>query len=214
MVPAPSVGAFCALTLFPDAPLGKAIFAASKVWLFAFPVFWLKFVEKEPVSLSPARRGGWGLGLASGLAIAALIVGGYRLLGGYLIDKRQFMDKMTAVGLARPLVYAGAAAYWILVNSVLEEYVWRWFCVRQCESLFSPRVAVAVSALCFTLHHVVALSAYMSLPANLLCSFGVFVGGLIWSAMYLRCRSVWPGYLSHALADLALFGVGAWIIFS
>lgn len=213
LVPAPSIGAFGALVLFPNAPLGKMIFAASKAWLVAFPLVWSRFVEKEPLSFSPVRRGGWGVSVLSGFFLGAIVIGVYAALGGVLIDRARFIDKMTQVGLTRPYFYAGAAAYWILVNSVLEEYVWRWFCVRQCETLFTPRAAAAVSAFCFTLHHIVALSAYMSAPAIAICSFGVFVGGLIWSEMYLRCRSVWPGYVSHALVDLALFGIGARMLF-
>jgi uncharacterized protein len=43
-------------------------------------------------------------------------------------------------------------------------------------------------------------------------SLGVFAGGAVWSHLYLRTRSIWPGYLSHALADVAVFAVGAQII--
>jgi uncharacterized protein len=52
------------------------------------------------------------------------------------------------------------------------------------------------------------------LPTTLLCCAGVFAGGVIWSALYLRYRSIWPGYLSHALADLAIFAIGASLLFN
>jgi membrane protease YdiL (CAAX protease family) len=41
----------------------------------------------------------------------------------------------------------------------------------------------------------------------------VFTGGAIWSWLYVRYRSIWPGYLSHAIVDVAVFAVGWWIIF-
>jgi len=37
--------------------------------------------------------------------------------------------------------------------------------------------------------------------------------GLIWSAMYLRYQSIFPGYISHVFADIAVFCCGAWILF-
>jgi membrane protease YdiL (CAAX protease family) len=106
-----------------------------------------------------------------------------------------------------------AAAYWILVNSVLEEYVWRWFCVKQCEILMRPSLAVLCSALFFTLHHVVAMRVYLRTTTVLACAFGVCLGGAIWSAMYIRYRSVWPGYISHAIVDLCIFAIAASMLF-
>jgi membrane protease YdiL (CAAX protease family) len=213
LVPVPSLGAYCGTILFAGTPLGYAVYAASKAWLVGFPFVWTRFVEKTPVSFSPAREGGWGMGVASGLLIGAAMVGSYSMLRGFLIDPGLFAHKMSAMGLDSPLAYAGGAAFWITTNSLLEEYVWRWFCVRQCEKLFPPRAAIALSALCFTFHHIVALSAYMTAPAIAICAVSVFIGGIIWSSMYVRYRSIWPGYVSHALADLAMFSVGAWLLF-
>jgi hypothetical protein len=44
-------------------------------------------------------------------------------------------------------------------------------------------------------------------------STGVFIGGVIWAWLYSRYRSIWPGWISHVLADIAVFGVGWWLLF-
>jgi membrane protease YdiL (CAAX protease family) len=44
-------------------------------------------------------------------------------------------------------------------------------------------------------------------------SLGVFVGGLLWSWLLRRHGSLVPGYLSHILVDLAIFVVGASMLF-
>jgi membrane protease YdiL (CAAX protease family) len=214
LVPAPSLGVLAGMVLFPGTALGTALFAASKVWLFAFPLLWLKFAERGPLSLSPVRQGGMRAGALSGAGIGLLIAAVYLACGTRLIHTGVFVDRMRAIGLGTWPVFAGGALYWILVNSVLEEYVWRWFVYTRCETLLRPAAAVVVSALCFTLHHFVAIRVYLPLPATLLCCAGVFAGGVIWSALYLRYRSIWPGYLSHALADLAVFAIGARLLFS
>ena len=213
LVPAPSIGALCGMVLFPDTAMGKTIFAFSKIWLFGLPVLWYLFVDKGKFSLSPARKGGFGFGVLSGLVITAIILAAYFLLGEMFIDKAFLSAKMTDIGLDRPAVYIGGALYWICINSVLEEYVWRWFVVRQCEGLFRPMLAVIASALFFTLHHVIAMKVYMPWPATIVCSLGIFIGGALWSWMYTTYESIWPGYLSHAIVDLCIFGLGAWIIF-
>ena len=213
LVPAPSIGVLCGMVLFPDALLGKAIFAFSKLWLFGLPVLWYLFVDKAKFSLSPARKGGFGFGLLSGCIITGIILAGYLLLGKAVLDKAAMVEKMADIGLSSPAVYLAGAAYWICVNSVLEEYVWRWFVVRQCEGLFKPLIAVIASALFFTLHHTIAMSAFMPPTATIVCSLGIFIGGALWSWMYVKYESIWPGYLSHAIVDLCIFALGAWMIF-
>ena len=60
---------------------------------------------------------------------------------------------------------------------------------------------------------VIVLAAQFNWPIVLLGSLGVFIGGAAWSWLYLRFRSIWPGYLSHAIVDAALFIIGYWLIF-
>lgn len=213
LVPAPSIGVLAAMVLFPGTMTGQALFAASKVWLFAFPLVWLPMVDRKPFSLSPVRKGGLKAGLLTGVGISLLIILSYFMFGQGLIDRTLFAGKMHAMGLDTGPVYLGCAAYWILVNSVLEEYVWRWFVYTRCEALAKPAVAVVLSSLCFTLHHIVALQTYFALPLTAICSLGICAGGVVWSCMYQRYRSIWPGYLSHAIVDLAVFGIGAYLLF-
>jgi membrane protease YdiL (CAAX protease family) len=213
LVPAPSIGTLAAMVLFPGSVLGKGLFAASKLWLFAFPIVWWRMVDRGDFGMSPARRGGWLAGLVSGTAISLLILLGYFALGYGFMDRAFFVGKMQEIGLGTLPVYLGGAAYWILINSVLEEYVWRWFVYRKCEALIGPAFAVLLSAAFFTLHHFIALQTYCSLSIAVVCSLGVFLGGAVWSFMYMRYQSIWPGYLSHAIVDLAIFGLGAAMLF-
>lgn len=213
LVPAPSVGLLSAMVFFPDTVLGKTIFTVSKVWLFGLPALWYLCVEKGTFSLSVPRKGGFGVGILSGLAISAAILLAYLLLGEAFLDKGAMREKVHAIGLGSVALYTAGAAYWILVNSVLEEYVWRWFVVKQCGRLFAPLAAILLSAVFFTLHHTFGLKTLMSWPTALICSFGVFCGGAIWSWLYVKTESIWPGYVSHAIVDLCIFGIGAAIVF-
>ena len=96
----------------------------------------------------------------------------------------------------------------ILLNSLLEEYVWRWFVFRKCELLMDRRLAVPFCALPFTVHHTLALTAWVPWQLNLIASLGVFIGGGIWSILYLRYRSIWPPYVCHIFADITIFLIG------
>lgn len=214
LVPAPSLGAAAGMFWWPGTVLGKGIFLASKLWLVVFPVLWWRWVERGAWSWSPARKGGFGLAVASGLLISLAILAVYGLTRklGWL-DPALVVERSKQTGLNQPGLYLLGAVYWITLNSLMEEYVWRWFVFRQCERLAGGLGGVLLSALAFTLHHVLALSGQFSWGLTLLGSLGVFTGGAIWSALYLRCRSIWPCYVSHAIVDTPIFLIGWWLIF-
>ena len=59
----------------------------------------------------------------------------------------------------------------------------------------------------------IALDFYFDWRVTLLGSSGVFIGGAIWSWIYLRWRNIYAAYVSHVFADLAVFGVGWYLVF-
>lgn len=214
LLPFPSIGTAASMFWWPGTALGSGLFIFGKVWVVALPLLWRLYVERGPVSWSPAKRGGFGLAVASGLLIACSIFGVYFLAASQgWIDPEQVAGRARQTGLANPAVYLGGAIYWITLNSMMEEYVWRWFCFRQFERVIGGGWAVPASALGFTLHHVIALAGQFSWSMTVLGSLGVFTGGAIWSWLYLRYRSVWPCYVSHAIVDVPIFVVGYWMIF-
>lgn len=212
LVPAPTIGVLLAMWIMPGA-VGSGVWAVSKIWLVAFPLVWWLKVDRGRLSFSPLRQGGLGIGLLSGVVIAVAIVGAYFLFGARLIDAEMVRDMARKNNFDQKSVYLGLVLYLSFVNALIEEYVWRWFVFIKCERLMKRGVAVVVAGLFFTLHHVLALKAQFGWEVTLLGSAGVFVGGATWSALYLRYRSVWPAYVSHILADLAVFWVGWKILF-
>ena len=199
---------------WPELPIGKVIFFSAKIWIVLLPLFWRFRVDREPLSWSPARHGGFGLATATGLMISLVIFCAYAVttrLG--LLDTALVAERAAKTGLNQLGLYVGGALYWITVNSLMEEFVWRWFVFRKCEALMGGRIAVAAGALAFTAHHVIALAAQFHWQITVLGSIGVFIGGVVWNLLYQRYRSIWPGYVSHAIADVAIFVIGYRLIF-
>lgn len=210
IAPAPSVGVLVAF-YGGEGALGVALWAGAKIWLFGLPVAWHLWMDKQPLSWSPMRQGGLLVGAITGLVISAIIMGAYFLFGHTMIDPDFVRQKLEPIGMTNPWVYLGGAVYWVLVNSVLEEYVYRWFIFRKCEALTSRWVAVALAAGIFVIHHAIAVNAYFDWRMTVLISLGIFIGGAIWSWMYLKYCSIWPAYLSHAIVDIGVFATG-WIM--
>jgi membrane protease YdiL (CAAX protease family) len=212
LVPAPSIGVLAAMMIWPGT-IGTVVFAACKAWMLGLPLVWHVLVDRQRLSLSPARRGGFGVGLLLGVLISAVILLVYQALGPQWIDEDEVRAIAQRNGIGTLTKYFAGAAYWILINSVLEEYVYRWFVYRQCEALMPARWAVLASAAAFTVHHVIAIGIQFDWRVTALASTGVFVGGAVWSWLYRRYDSIWPAYLSHAVVDIAVFYLGWRIIF-
>ncbi|MCW8983759.1 MAG: CPBP family intramembrane metalloprotease [Thermoanaerobaculales bacterium] len=212
IAPIPSFGVIMAMVVAPG-PVGKTIFTVAKIWLLVFPAAWYLLVEKGRPSWSPPLRGGLAVGAASGVVVAGIIVVGAWLLGVQNMDLAPLRTEVQKMGLHTALPYLAGAAGWTFVNSLMEEYVYRWFVFRQCETLMKGWAAVIASAAVFTAHHVIAVGQYLDPLLAFLASAGVFAGGVVWSWLYMRYRSIWPGWLSHVLADIAVFGIGWWLLF-
>jgi uncharacterized protein len=213
LVPAQSL-ATTTFFWWPDTAAGKGVIIACRLWLVLLPALWLKFVDRGQWSWSPPIRGGFTTATVLGLAIAAVIFAAYAIaapLGA--LQPEKIAASAARTGLNHLGIYLAGALYWITFNSLMEEYIWRWFVFRKFEVLLGGKPAVAAAALAFTAHHVIVLAAQFPWPIALLGSAGVFLGGAVWSWLYLRYRSVWPCYLSHAIADAAIFIIGYRLIF-
>ncbi len=212
LAPVPTLGIAAALIFWPG-PFGRTVFTVAKIWLLILPVVWHLRIDKGKLSLSPSKNGGLGAGFLIGLATAAVIVATCWFIAIPRIDPAMLRGEVTEMGLESPLAYILGALYWIFVNSVVEEYVFRWFIQSRCEDLWSRPVAIVVSAAIFTTHHVVAMATFLEPSLTALASAGVFIGGATWSWMYARYRSIWPGWVAHACADVAIFGCGYYLLF-
>ena len=177
------------------------------------PLIWFLYLERGKLSLSPVKKGGLLIGLATGLVIAAAILGFYALVGKNLIDAQMFRDSLYDKGFDSKALFIGIAIYVIVLNAALEEYVWRWFVFRQCEKLMPGLLAIFASAALFTIHHIIALRSFVDWDVTLICCSGLLIGATVWSALYWRYRSVWPGYISHIFADIAVYIIGWQILY-
>lgn len=208
--PAPSLGI---LANFYAGDAGPWLWGVAKFWLLAFPLAWHVLIDRHPISFSRPQHGGWTIAAVSGIVISLAIVAGYFIIGRTLLVPAEVRSALKPEALHQLPVFIGAAIYWITINSLLEEYVYRWFIFRKAEVLAGGWAAVVISALIFVIHHTIALVHYVEPLVTILSSIGIFIGGAIWSALYLKYRSIWIPWLSHAIVDIAVFGVAGWIIF-
>ena len=212
LVPAPSIGIYIAVYGAPGTDFAKTFFMACKVWLLLLPLAWHLLVDKQKLTIPRPSGKGMGGAVATGSVIFLAIGAGYFLFGHW-IDTTVVSEKAVEVGLSTPMLYILGAVYWCTINSLLEEYVWRWFVFTRCEALMPKWLAVVASGVFFTIHHIIALTVYFDWRITVLASLGVFIGGATWSWIYLTYRNIYAAYISHVFADVIIFWIGYRLIF-
>ncbi len=198
-----------------DGPLVQAGFVLSKVWLLALPLWWYLKLEGKPISWSLPTQGGWGVAAALGLGMGGVILAAWFIIGVRMIDVEEIRATWGMFGLTDWRILLVACLYWIFLNSVLEEFVFRWFITTRAETVFGDSGVVKpilLSATVFTIHHIVVLAFSVVWWVVVLGTTAIFVSGLLFSWLYLRYRSVWVVWLCHAIADIGLFIVIAIIM--
>lgn len=212
VAPAPSIGSLASLHLAPGA-VGATIYALCKVVLYGGPLLWHLRIDRQPLSFSPPRSGGFLLGGLSGLAIAGLLLAIFAFRVSGTIDPTPIRALAAENGFASWPGFLGLSLWFVFINAVLEEYVFRWFLYSRLRALLPPLPAVIGAGLLFAAHHLIVLRAFVDWPLALMGTGGVFIGGVLWSGLYAKTGSIWPGWLSHALVDVAILIIGAVLIF-
>lgn len=212
LAPAPTLGVWFA-AFEASNPFGAALWVVAKIWLLIGPAFWWCLVQKQSIHLPQLSRQALIWGAVSGFVMAVIIFGAYWLIARPMIDFSDLSDLMVSFSLDSVWAYLGLVVYLTLINSLVEEYVFRWFMQTQLGWLMPAILASVCSAAVFTLHHTVVLSAYVPWVYNVLASVGIFSGAMIWAWMYRKTGSLWSAYISHIGADIGVFAIGYHVLF-
>lgn len=200
-----------------ESPAAKAIYGAAKVFTLLWPLFcvWLlwKLPLPEVLRIPDNPRSVLLVGLTTGLAICGIMAIAMQtpLADGVWAGAERILAKTRSFGVLDHYWLFGA--YVTILHSLVEEYYWRWFVFGKLHQRIRPLYAYLLAAAAFTAHHVVVLSQYFDWPLVALFSLSVGVGGLLWSWMLVRQRTLWGAWLSHALVDFGIFVIGYRLIF-
>lgn len=191
----------------------QIFFIFAKFWIILIPIYWIYRIEESRISLGEINSKGMYKSIVSGILIF-LAVGIIFLIFGDTLDVDLMKQEIGGTGLLNPHIFLLGVFYWITVNSLVEEFVFRQFIGdRILEFTGRESVTVLLSAAIFTLHHTVLLGYYFEPWQNVISSIGIFIAGAIWSLLWLRHRSLFVCWISHAIADVAVFGIAYVILF-
>ena len=152
------------------------------------------------------RREGLGLGIALGGTIFAVILGAFFLCRPFLDLEAIAAGLLDKEGVSREN-FLWVALYISIVNSLLEELLFRGLAYLELRKHTSEGFAAIFSAAAFAAYHIAILDGWFTWWVYGLCMTGLFLGGLIFSALDRR-GSLLPSWLAHAGANLAINTIG------
>jgi len=201
-----SVGLYFAVMF---SPFNDYVFtSALKAVIFFFCPFMYFKVSKtekfrslfEKGSKKQTRRS-FGLGLG----IIAVIFGLFVVLKPFL-DSEMITSQMDGYGVTSSN-FIFVFIYIVIINAALEEIFFRGFIFKtlyDSSNSSLKKYAHIYSSLIFSLYHIPMLNGAMSFGIFVFLLFGLFVAGLIFNAIVVKCENIIGAIIVHISANIAL----------
>ncbi|WP_126426093.1 CPBP family intramembrane glutamic endopeptidase [Brevibacillus marinus] len=155
-----------------------------------------------PRTASPRQAEALFVGLVSGVPLFAASLAGISLIFASGVDPAHIRATLGRWGLA-PEWVGLFGLYLIVVNSFLEEFLWRGFLLKRLTT-WGRRQAILLNSLFFALYHLLIAAALFGQQWGWPIAGAVFLAGVFWSLLKLEYGKLYVPWLSHLTTDIAL----------
>lgn len=209
----PLLASLIYFVFFPGTWFGKACFGLVKIHLIVWPVIGTVFILRESMR-RPAPC--WKIRfhtLIPGVLIGATVVAAMFVLMltpiGDIVRSSggRIREKVDDLGVLEH--YVSFSIFISIINSIIEEYYWRWFAYGNIRRVMPLIWAHVVAAVAFSAHHIVVVSQFFPIGFALFVGCSVGVGGLIWSLMYQKYNTILGPWICHIIIDAGFL----WIVY-
>jgi uncharacterized protein len=135
------------------------------------------------------------------------------ILGVYFIISRFFdFSKVTTalqgnIGVNKNN-FIFVALYISFVNSLLEEFFFRGFAFLTFKKVIGRKIAYLFSAGAFSLYHIAMMTSWFTSLLFLILISGLFAAGLLFNGLNEKSKTLYPSWLVHMCANLAINTIG------
>lgn len=105
------------------------------------------------------------------------------------------------------------AIYIASCNSFLEEFFFRGFLFFRLKDSVNGRFAHITSSIIFSLYHVAIMLTWFDWWVFALCLLALVIGGVIFNLLDEKVESLYPSWITHACANIALNAIGMILFF-
>ena len=205
---------YCALAMtlmdtFLDLSYGPRSLLKIMMFMIVPMLYFLKYKEDIPKikQLFQPKKKDFLLALGLGAGVYIIILAAYFIFRSF-IDLNTIKDALlenVGVSVENFLV---VALYISFVNSLLEEFFFRGYAFILLKNEVKPVTAYLLSAFLFAFYHVGMTLTWFHPVIYVLAMLGLFIGGLIFKALKVRCGHIYPSWLVHMCANFAINTIG------
>ncbi len=159
---------------------------------------------KEILSFS---KKGFAISLLLGVSVYLVIITGYFLL-------RDVFDFSNVAGTLSKNIgvnkenFIFVSIYISFINSLLEEFFFRGFTFSQLKKSKGKKFSYIFNSLIFSLYHIAMMIGWFSVWVFILLLTGLFIGGIIFSYLNEKTKTLFSSYLVHMFANFAINTIG------
>ena len=208
----PAIFTFLYFVVITQGLFAQIFYGFSRIFLITLPFVWIVLIDKKKFSFVKFKKNGLWTGSFVGLAIGAGIVVVYFAFLRDVLDFSQVKMKAEQLKFSNQY-FILFAIFLTFFNSSIEEYYWRWFGFTKMKNILPKSSVYLLNAVGFATHHVILMLVFFEIGVGIILGVGVFVGGLIFSYLFDRFESTFPGWITHLLIDAALMIIGYDILF-
>lgn len=198
--------------LFSEYPFSRAIYAGTKVFTLVWPILTVALIFRAKLPTlalrDPNHLKAVPLGLIAGLTIVLTMLGLLLTpLALVVVEGGSAIGRKTAeLGV---LDHFWTFAIFISVfHSALEEYYWRWFVYGRLREVTGRWSAHLLGGVTFAAHHIVITTQFFPFWWGVLFGSLVGCGGVIFSLLYERQKSLVGAWMAHMTIDFGIMAIG------
>jgi membrane protease YdiL (CAAX protease family) len=213
----PCIASLFYFVLFSEKLFAQLLYGGTKLFTVLWPALAAFVILRNPF---PVKSVDWRkhfkslpLGMLSGTVIVAAMFALMQTPLGHIAraSADNIRHKLAGLGILEHYWLFGL--FLAVVHSLVEEYYWRWFVFGRLRNLVPIFWAHILAGAAFASHHVVVTSQFFGFGWGFFVGAAVAAGGIIWSVMYSRQRTLAGPWLSHMIVDLGIEAIGHSILF-
>ena len=202
--------------LFSEHTVSRLVYGGTKVFTIIWPVVCVTLIFRSGLPKLELRSKrhvrAIPMGVISGLLIVAATLVLMKTPIADIVIGGTSNIKIKAEQLGILNHYWSFAIFLSVIHSFIEEYYWRWFVYGLLRKFLTITAAVFLGGIAFAAHHVVVLTQYFPLFWAFVFGGAVGFGGIIWSLMLEKQRTLVGAWISHMIVDFGIMTIGYQIL--
>lgn len=142
-----------------------------------------------------------------GITVFTVIFGSY-LITKSIVDLSSITGELDSRMSINAKNFIAVAFYIAICNSFMEEFFFRGFLFFRLKERTNSKVAHLLSSVIFALYHVAIMVTWFQWWVFALCMLALVIGGVIFNLMIEKTGSLYPSWLTHGCANLAINSIG------